>query len=131
MKFITSIILSVIFVVQAIMPNADICCEFQKISAQYAHFQEHKTFDGESFLDFVLEDFINNNGKFQEHHQKSNQQESPYHNVHQSCCSLFYFPPNQDANIEFVDASENQQFDHYTSFFSSAYLESLFQPPRV
>ncbi len=131
MKLISSITLSFIFMLQAIMPNVDIGCEFQKITEIYDHYQEHKAFDGDSFLDFVLEDYINNDGSLPEHKTNSNHQESPYHNAHQSCCSLFYFPTNQEPTLVVFDTTENMQYNHYKAFFSSAYLESLFQPPRV
>ncbi|WP_308992077.1 hypothetical protein QLS71_017500 [Mariniflexile litorale] len=132
MKLITSISLSILFMFQAIMPNIDMGCEFQKIAAIYSHYQEHKTFDGDTFLDFVLEDYILNDGSSKEHHENSNHHEAPLHNSHQ-CCShvTFFFPQQSQFILEPFRHKENLKFDYYKVFLSSTYLDTLFQPPRV
>jgi len=116
---------------QAIMPNIDMGCEFQKIASIYAHYQEHKEFDGDSFLDFVLEDYINNDGSAKEHHENSNHHEAPIHNSHQCCHVTFFFNQQFHIALEAFNYSENLKFDNYRAFFSSTYLDTLFQPPQV
>ncbi len=131
MKLITAITLSFIFMIQAVMPNIDMGCDFQKVAAIYSHYQEHKAFDGDSFLDFVIEDYINGDGSAEEHHENSNHHEAPYQNSHQ-CSHIAYFIICQSQHfIEDFNCSENSRFDNYNAFFSSTYLDTLFQPPQA
>ena len=131
MKLITAISLSILFLFQAVMPNIDMGCEFQKIGAMYSHYQEHKEFDGDSFLDFILEDYILDDDSSKKHHENSNHHEAPIHSSHQ-CGHITYFLSCQSQFVlENFNFSENLRFDNYNAFFSSAYLDTLFQPPRV
>lgn len=116
---------------QAVMPNIDMGCGFEKIAVMYSHYQEHKLYDGDSFLDFVLEDYILDNHSSKEHHENSNHHEAPIHSSHQ-CSHITYFITSQFQYVlEDFNYSENLRFDNYKVFFSSAYLDTLFQPPQV
>lgn len=116
---------------QAILPSIDMGCEFQKIAAIYSHYQEHKSFDGDSFFEFIMEDYVLGEEGSKEHHEDSNHQEAPLHNSHQ-CSHIAYFITYQSQFVlENFGFSENIRFDYYNAFFSSAYLDTLFQPPRV
>lgn len=131
MKLITSISLSMLFMLQAVMPSVDMGCKFQKIAAIYSHYQEHKNFDGDSFFEFIMEDYVLNDDSSKEHHEDSNHHEAPFHNSHQ-CSHIAYFITYQSQFVlENFNFSENTRFDYYNAFFSSAYLDTLFQPPRV
>jgi hypothetical protein len=123
--------MSILFMFQAAMPNIDMGCEFQKIAAIYSHYQEHKTFDGDTLLDFVLEDYILNDGKAKAHHENSNHHEAPVQNSHQCCHVTFYFVQQSHIILERVNFKETLKFDYYNVSLSSAYLDTLFQPPRV
>ena len=131
MNFITSISLSILFMFQAVMPNIDMGCEFEKITAIYSHYQEHKAFDGDSFLDFVIEDYINSDGNAKEHHENSNHHEAPYNNPHQCSHVTAFFTQQSQITLETFNYNENLKFDYYSAFFSSTHLDTLLQPPRA
>ncbi len=131
MKLITSISLSIVFMFQAVMPSIDMGCEFQKIAAVYSHYQEHKNFDGDSFFEFIIEDFVLDDDSSKEHHENSNHHEAPIQNSHQCCHITFFILQQSQFNLEPVNFKETLKFDNYNAFFSSAYLDTLFQPPRV
>tara|TARA_R110001592_G_scaffold3510_5_gene19601 strand:- start:220 stop:576 length:357 start_codon:yes stop_codon:yes gene_type:complete len=116
---------------QAIMPNIDMGCEFQKIAAIYSHYQEHKTFDDDTLLDFVLEDYILNDGSSKEHHENSNHHEAPVQNSHQCSHVTCYFVQQSHFILESVNFKETLKFKYYIASLSSAYLDTLFQPPQV
>lgn len=123
--------MSILFMFQAAMPNIDLGCEFQKIAAVYSHYQEHKNFDGDSFFEFIMEDYVLDDDSSKEHHENSNHHEAPFHNSHQ-CSHITYFITCQSQFVlESFNFSEKLCFDNYNAFFSSAYLDTLFQPPRV
>lgn len=116
---------------QAVFPNIDMGCEFQKIGEMYSHYQEHKEFDGDSFLDFILEDYVLDDDSSKEHHENSNHHQAPSHCSHQ-CSNITYFITCQSQFVlEDVNFSENIRFYNYKAFFSSTYLDTLFQPPQV
>jgi len=116
---------------QAAMPNIDMGCEFQKIAAIYSHYLEHKTFDGDTLLDFVLEDYILNDGNAEEHHENSNHHEVPVQNSHQCSHVTFYFVQQSHFILEPVNFKETLKFDYYKVSLSSTHLDTLIQPPRV
>lgn len=131
MKLITSISLSILFMFQAVMPNIDKGGEFQKIAEIYSHYKDHKVSFGDSFLDFVVTEYLNSDGSAEEHHENSNHHEAPSHNSHQ-CSHITYFITYQSQSfLQDFNYSENPRFDYYKAFFSSAYLDTLFQPPRA
>lgn len=123
--------MSILFMFQAAMPNIDMGCEFQKIAAVYSHYLEHKTFDGDTFLDFVLEDYILDDGSGAEHHENSNHHETPLHSSHQCGHVTFFFSQEAQFILEAFNYKEILKFDYYNTSLSSTYLDTLFQPPRV
>ena len=131
MKLITSISLSILFMFQAVMPNIDMGCEFQKIAAIYSHYQEHRVFDGDTFLEFILEDYILNDGSSKEHHENSNHHEAPFHNSHQCSHVAFFFLQQSQFILEPLTYKGNLKFDDYKVSLTSTYLDTLFQPPQV
>jgi hypothetical protein len=131
MKLITSISLSILFLFQAVMPSIDMGCEFQKIAAVYAHYQEHKNFDGDSFFEFIIEDYVLDDDNSKEHHDNSKHHEAPVHNSHQCSHITYFITDHSQFVLEAYNFSENLRFDNYNAFFSSAYLDTVFQPPRI
>tara|TARA_R110002073_G_scaffold279026_1_gene443044 strand:+ start:309894 stop:310250 length:357 start_codon:yes stop_codon:yes gene_type:complete len=116
---------------QAIIPKLDMCCEFQKMAALYGHYKEHKALDGDSVLDFIVEDYFNSADDAENHHKNSKQKENPVHKVNQPCCAPIVFLPKQETSILVINTTKNSNFDLYNSSFYSAHLATLFQPPRV
>mgnify|MGYP003633407458 CR=1 FL=1 len=116
---------------QAVMPSIDMGCELQKIAAVYSHYQEHKNFDGDSFFEFIIEDFVLDDDSSKEHHGDSSHHELPVQNTHQCSHITFFITHQTNYVLEDFNFSENLCFDNYNAFFSSAYLDTLFQPPRA
>jgi hypothetical protein len=113
------------------MPSIGMGCEFQKIAAVYSHYQEHKNFDGDSFFEFIIKDYVLDDDNSKEHYDNSNHHEAPVHNSHQ-CSHIQYFITHQSQFVlEDYNFSENLRFDNYNAFFSLGYLDTLFQPPRI
>ena len=131
MKLITSISMSILFMFQVAMPNIDLGCEFQKIAAVYSHYQEHKTFDGDTLLDFVIKEYINNDGNAEKHHENSNHHDVPVQNSHQCSHVTFFFVQQSQFVIEPVNFKNIIKFDYYKVSHTSTYLDTLFQPPRI
>jgi hypothetical protein len=125
MKLISSISLSILFMFQSVMSKVDMGCEFQKITLIYLHYKEHKAFDGDSFLDFLIEDYTNNNRIANEHH------EVPYHSSHQCSYLTFFFTQQSKDALEIFNYKENLKIYYYSAFFSSTNLDTLLEPPRV
>jgi len=131
MRAIVSIVMSLVFLFQGISVNMETCEQIEKIANTIAHYQEHKQYDGDSFLDFVLKEYVNNDGSAEGHHKNSNHHETPLSHSHQ-CVHIAYLISFQSPYfLEDSDYRKNARFDNYNAFFSPTYIDSLFQPPRV
>jgi hypothetical protein len=123
--------MSFLFFFQGISANMEICEQLEKISNFISHYQEHKSFNGDSFFDFVYEDYIADTHDSDGHHQDSEHEDVPIHNSHQCCSHFVFFTPFQMSLLNTFISEEQSLFNKYTSNIDSRYLESLFQPPKV
>lgn len=123
--------MSFLFLFQGMAANMEVCEQIEKISDFVAHYQEHKSFDGDSFFDFVYEDYIADTHNTDGHHQDSEHDNVPVHSSHQCCQHFVFFSTSQTALINNASYEAQTQFDYYTFELNSRYLESLFQPPKV
>lgn len=123
--------MSFLFLFQGMAANMEVCNQIEKISDFIVHYQEHKNFDGDSFFDFVYEDYISDNQKTDDHHQDSEHDNAPVHSSHQCCQHFVFFAVFQPTLINSASYETQHQFDYYTFQLNSRYLESLFQPPKV
>ncbi len=109
--------------------NMDLCCELPKIPNLLEHFAEHQADDGDSFLQFLVEDYIDH-GTGEDHHNENEHDELPFHGSHQCQHTIVLFPSTLtfsiDINIQPLDSSKGA----YRFTFSSPYLETPFQPPQ-
>lgn len=131
MNFITSISLTFLFLLQGFGLTLDLCCELPKISNLFEHYEEHNETYGDSFMEFLEEDYFTFDGS-QEHHENSGHEDLPFQGSHH-CCShslVFY-----SSNIEYMISPEitelKPQYSFYSSEFFSEFLDSPFQPPQV
>ncbi len=131
MKKLLAISMSFLFLFQGIAANMEVCEQIEELSHFVAHYQEHKEVDGYSFLEYVYEDYVDNDGTPEDHHQDSDHENAPIHTSHQCCQHFVFFASIQPALINDVSFEAQNQFNHYTFQLNSRYLESLFQPPRV
>ena len=123
--------MSFIFFFQGIAVNMEICELIEKMSDYVAHYQEHKSIDGDSFIGFVYEDYIEDNHNNDGHHKDSDNEDAPVHTSHHCCHHFVFFAPFESSLMNGFNSEEQNHFNFYTSNINSRYLESLFQPPKV
>ena len=131
MKVLVSIAMSFMLLLQGVAMDMDLCDKIEKVSTFIEHYQDHKEFDGDSLFEYVVEDYFNNDGDKQGHHDDSSHDEVPSHSQHQCCHPIVFVSTSNSVAIKSIRFEGNIQFDHYTLPFNSRFLESLFQPPRA
>ncbi|MDP2685604.1 MAG: hypothetical protein Q8O62_00170 [Aequorivita sp.] len=131
MKSFVSIAMSFLFLFQGIVANMEVCEQIEKISDFIAHYQQHKSFDGDSFFEFAYDDLIANNHDSDGHHNNTNDDNTPLHSNHQCCQHFVILTRFETINLNSVFSEKQTQFNYYTFNFHSRYLETLFQPPQV
>lgn len=133
MNFITSISLSFLFLIQGFGLTIDICCELPKIPNLLEHYEEHNEAFGDSFIDFLEEDYFTFDGS-QEHHEneKSDHDDLPFQGNHH-CCA--HSPIVQFLETEYLISTEifevKPQYSLYHSALFSEFIDSPFQPPQA
>lgn len=126
-----SISMSFLFLFQGIVANMEVCKQIEKISDFIAHYQQHKSFEGDSFFEFVYEDLIANNHNSDEHHKNPEEENPPFHSSHQCCQHYVILTPFEPTCLNVIFSEEQDQFNYYNFSIRSRYLETLFQPPQV
>jgi hypothetical protein len=131
MKPFSAIVFSLLFLVQAFAPNGDLCCELQKIPALLSHYAEHKAYDGDSFYQFLAEDFFNEGHDLAGQHDTKEHEEMPFHGNHQCAHTPIYIP--NDTSIELSEVSIEQPILYHPLHlqFCSEFVYSPFQPPKA
>lgn len=122
--------MSILFFFQGISLDMDLCGPIKEISNFISHFKDHKVY-GDSFFEYVVEDYIDNDAKNEGHHNNSDKDNIPVHSHHQCCHPLVLITNTTTAFINRFKFEDKEQFISYTANFKSIYLESLFQPPQV
>lgn len=130
MKVFISISMSILFFFQGISVDMDLCEQFKEISNFITHYQDHKVY-GDSFFEYVLEDYIDNDANNEEHHNNPDKENVPVHSHHQCCHPVVFITNTSTAVSNLLKFEDKKQFNYYTSHLNSRYLESLFQPPQV
>ncbi|CAG2533709.1 hypothetical protein [Maribacter dokdonensis] len=131
MKTLFSISMSFLFLFQGISLDMDFCGPIKEISNIITHYQDHKVY-GDSFLEYVVEDYVDNDAKNEEHHHNPDNDNTPIHS-HQQCCHplVLMIENNNLALTNQLKFEGKEQFNLHKVNFTSRYLESLFQPPKV
>ena len=116
---------------QGISIDMDFCGPIKEISNIITHYQDHKVY-GDSFLEYVVEDYVDNDAKNEEHHHNPDIDNTPIHS-HQQCCHplVLMIENNNLALTNQLKFEGKEQFNLHKVNFTSRYLESLFQPPKV
>ncbi|HSM62957.1 MAG TPA: hypothetical protein VK833_03360 [Gillisia sp.] len=130
MNLFTSISLTFLFLLQGFGLSVDLCCELPKISNLLEHYEEHNEAFGDSFMEFLEEDYFSFNDS-QKHHDNSDHEDLPFQGNHH-CCShtLVYYTLNTDYVITPELVELNPEYSFFNSEFFSEYLDSPFQPPQ-
>ena len=131
MKIFFSISMSILFFFQGISIDMDFCGPIKEILNIITHYQDHKVY-GDSFLEYVVEDYVDNDAKNEEHHHNPDNDNTPIHS-HQQCCHplVLMIENNNLALTNQLRFEGKEQFNLHKVNFTSRYLESLFQPPKV
>ena len=109
----------------------DFCGPIREISSIITHYQDHKVY-GDSFLEYLVEDYIDNDAKNEGHHSNPDKKNTPFHSHNQCCHPLeLIIANNNSALTNRLKFEENKQFNLHKVNFTSRYLETLFQPPKV
>ena len=131
MRILFSISMSLLFFFQGISLDMDFCGPIKEISSIVTHFKDHKVY-GDSFLEYVVEDYIDNDAKNEEHHHNPDKENAPLHSHHQCCHPLVLIVANNNSTLaNRLKFGEKKQFNLHKVNCTSRYLESLFQPPKV
>lgn len=131
MKILFSISMSFLFLFQGISIDMDFCGPIKEVSSIINHFQDHKVY-GDTFYEYVVEDYIDNDLKNEGHHNNSDKENTPFHSHHQCCHPLVLIIANNNSALPHrLKFEEKKQFNVHKVNFTSRYLDSLFQPPKV
>ena len=123
--------MSFLFLFQGISIDMDFCGPIKEVLSIINHFQDHKVF-GDTFYEYVVEDFISNDLKNEKHHNNPDKENTPHHSHHQCCHPLVLIISNNNSSLPYgLKFAEKKQVNVHKVNFTSRYLESLFQPPRV
>jgi len=122
--------MSFLFLFQGIAANMEVCKQIEKISDFIAHYQQHNSFNGDSFFEFVYEDLIADNHNSNDHHKNSEEDNTLIHS-HQCCQHFMFFVPFEPSLLNVAPSEEQPLFNYYTFNIHPRYLESPFQPPKV
>ena len=129
MNLLRSISLSSFFIITALMMNMDLCCELPKIPNLIEHYAEHKSTDGDSFWQFLMEDYIDQESGHN-HHNDGEHDDLPFHGSH----TCHHAPVVFDSNITYSLSPLRLYLEkgncEYHFPFLSIYLEAPFQPPQ-
>jgi len=123
--------MSFLFLFQGMVANMEVCEQIEELTHFVAHYQEHKELDDYSFMEFVYEDYIIDDGTSNDHHKDSDHENAPKHTGHQCCQHFVFFASVQPTLMTAVPSEVQKQFNFYTFQLNSRSLESLFQPPKV
>jgi len=122
--------MSILFFFQGISVEMDLCEQIQEISNFITHYQDHKVY-GDSFFEYVVEDYIDNDAKNEGHHNNQDKENIPVHSHYQFGHPVVFVANTNTVLLNRLKFKEKKQFNSYSFNFNSRYLESPFQPPKV
>ncbi len=103
----------------------------EKVSDFISHYQVHKAYDDDSFLQYAVEELFDHPSDSESHHKETHDNETPAHSHQQIFQVSVFVAPSNSLTINSVAIEQMKQYSHYSFQFNSRSLESLFQPPRV
>ncbi|UXP31589.1 hypothetical protein N6H18_14650 [Reichenbachiella agarivorans] len=131
MKFIAGISLTCLFLIQALVPSMDICCELEKLPALMEHYRAHQSLDGDSFVEFVAEDYFNGDGTAQGHHEDDEHEDLPFQGDHQCHHAPFLCTVNGPIFLSTVRVPHIIEYRDFSTSLISEFSDSPFQPPKA
>lgn len=113
----------------ALVMTMDLCCELQKIPNLLDHYAEHKASDGDSFWEFFVEDYVDDDAG-ENHHNENGHDNMPFHGTHQCQHANVLFSSTATFSMEVFLRPLAPFNTSYQFTFSSPYLEAPLQPPQ-
>ncbi|MEQ9377681.1 MAG: hypothetical protein RIG68_21020 [Imperialibacter sp.] len=131
MNSILSISFSFLFLMQAMGPTLDLCCELAKLPVLFEHYEEYAEHNGTSFAEFI--DFHYGDGQNAKgHHDDEHDKNLPFHGQHQCCHGYTYIAqPWGYAEMTPIHITTETRATRYSFSLCSEYSESPFQPPKA
>lgn len=119
------------FLLAGILPESDFC-ELRKLPALFAHYLEHREAGGDTFAQFLYEDFLSNQGDEQNHHGRKPSQDLPFqhHATQTHCCNYTLVSMDQLLPVNQEGVTVHRRMP-YTYQYSFLYLDSIFEPPQA
>ena len=131
MNLLASISLIFLFSVKGLAPVLDICCELQKIPNLLVHYQEHKACNSNSFLQFLVNDYIDLDGDSNKDHDSSEHENLPFNGNHQCSHTTVFYTTDEHFSVVAPEHILQSEFAFFRSFHSSEFSDSPFQPPQL
>lgn len=132
MNSLASISFVVLFLVKGIFPGIDLGCELKKLPNLLDHYQEHKACNDNSFLIFLVNDYINLDGDSEQpHHDDTDHEDLPFHGNHQCGYTSIFYASDEGFSLTAFEYAIEATFAFYKASRSSEFLDSPFQPPQV
>ena len=131
MKSCIAIWFSFLFLLQGFTPNMDLCCELQKIPILVDHYLEHKAFDGDSFYQFMQEDFFNEGHDLAGKHDTQEHENMPFHGNHSCSHAPIFIPTVEQIEIQELELTFSLVYPDYSEQVNSEFSYQPFQPPKA
>ena len=131
MKKKAALLMSFMFLFQGMARDMDLCEQIELVSNFISHYQDHAKVHGDTFFEYVAEDYLSSESDNGEHHPGSDNHQSPAHSTHQCCHPLVFITATNLFTLRILKSDIKQKFDIYTFQINSRFQESLFQPPQV
>lgn len=129
MRRAPAFIFAIVFLLQGVVPAAlEVCCELQKLPNLFSHFEEHRDMSGETFIEFLAENYF---GAGAESHHEQGHENLPFHGSHQCGHSVIFFLCSHSICIAVPEQATMPVSDFLWVGFPSDYLDSPFQPPKA
>ncbi len=119
------------FLFQGMARDMDLCEQIEKFSNFVSHYQDHEKSHGDSFFEYLVEDYFSSGADNGHHHPGLDKNQSPTHANHQCCHPLVFVTPTSLFVMRLLKFETKQQFVNYTFQIDSRFQETLFQPPQV
>lgn len=109
----------------------DLCCEIQKIPKLVEHFEAHKSCNDDSFVEFLVRDYIGTENDLHGDHDKSDHDDLPFNGTHQ-CCPISVFDKSEAIySLEACELKMTTSYGFRSYFYSLEITDSPFQPPKA
>jgi len=132
MHSFAAILLALLFTLQSVTPNMDLCCELQKLPNLIEHYQEHAQLDDAASWFTFLELHYGSGQSSREHHSDEHDGELPFQGKHHCSHAPVCYSLQHESSLAIVlNFATESGFGHYTASFTSEYPDTPFQPPRA